>query len=224
MNKKSDNSLIISYLTLRRSIGWLGILLPIFLMVYCFTVCNCSMVQDSISQYYHTFSGDMFVGVICAIAVFLFAYNGYDIKDSVACKLAALFAIGVVVFPTLPESVSNCYNPSNLLFPFSQTLHLIFAALFFLTLASISIFLFTMTDEKNINPRKRARNWIYYICGFIMVACLLLIAVYWLLIQKKFPEVENWRPVFWLETIALIAFGVSWLTKGEVIYKDIEVA
>jgi hypothetical protein len=26
--------------------------------------------------------------------------------------------------------------------------------------------------------------------------------------------------VFWAETIALVAFGVSWLTKGEAIYPD----
>lgn len=224
MNKKSDNTLIISYLTLRRSIGWLGVLLPFFLMFYCFTVCRCSIVQDSISQYYHTFSGDMFVGILCAIAVFLFSYNGYETKDSVVCKMAALFAIGVIAFPTLPESASNCFNPSTLLFPFSQTMHLIFAALFFLTLAGISIFLFTMTDQSKMTQRKKVRNRIYYICGIIMIICLALIAIYWLFIQKKYPEVENLRPVFWLETIALIAFGVSWLTKGEMIYRDVEEA
>jgi hypothetical protein len=27
-------------------------------------------------------------------------------------------------------------------------------------------------------------------------------------------------PVFWLESLAVVAFGVSWLTKGEMILKD----
>jgi hypothetical protein len=32
--------------------------------------------------------------------------------------------------------------------------------------------------------------------------------------------VEELAPNFWLEGIAFIAFGVSWLTKGEVILMD----
>jgi hypothetical protein len=28
------------------------------------------------------------------------------------------------------------------------------------------------------------------------------------------------NPVFWLESLAVEAFGVSWLTKGETILKD----
>jgi hypothetical protein len=28
------------------------------------------------------------------------------------------------------------------------------------------------------------------------------------------------KPVFWLEWIALVAFGVSWLVKGKAILKD----
>lgn len=28
------------------------------------------------------------------------------------------------------------------------------------------------------------------------------------------------KPVFWLETVALLAFGTSWLVKGELVLKD----
>jgi len=28
------------------------------------------------------------------------------------------------------------------------------------------------------------------------------------------------NPVFWLETITIEAFGISWLTKGQAILKD----
>jgi len=28
-------------------------------------------------------------------------------------------------------------------------------------------------------------------------------------------------PVFWLETAAVLAFGISWLTKGEAILADV---
>jgi hypothetical protein len=32
--------------------------------------------------------------------------------------------------------------------------------------------------------------------------------------------VQALHPVFWLESTAVIAFGVAWLTKGEMILKD----
>jgi hypothetical protein len=34
------------------------------------------------------------------------------------------------------------------------------------------------------------------------------------------PLVERLTPVFWLESVAVVAFGVSWLVKGETILKD----
>ena len=34
--------------------------------------------------------------------------------------------------------------------------------------------------------------------------------------------VDSLAPIFWLESLAVVAFGVSWLTKGEAILKDEE--
>ena len=44
------------------------------------------------------------------------------------------------------------------------------------------------------------------------------------LIDHRFRggRVEQLAPRFWLEAIAIVAFGVSWLTKGEAILKDQE--
>jgi hypothetical protein len=52
---------------------------------------------------------------------------------------------------------------------------------------------------------------LYRLCGRFVVACILIMIV------QKFAGVfpTTMRPVFWLETIALLAFGISWLTKGE---------
>jgi hypothetical protein len=38
--------------------------------------------------------------------------------------------------------------------------------------------------------------------------------------DKGLFPLTAFNPVFWLETIAILAFGVSWLTKGEAILKD----
>jgi hypothetical protein len=50
-----------------------------------------------------------------------------------------------------------------------------------------------------------------------MIICLIAIAIYMNFIQNDNSQSSF---VFWAETIALVAFGVSWLTKGEAIYPD----
>jgi len=53
-----------------------------------------------------------------------------------------------------------------------------------------------------------------------MAICVLLIAVYYLLPNDVASLLKRYDPVFWLETIAILALGISWLTKGEAILKD----
>jgi hypothetical protein len=103
-------------------------------------------------------------------------------------------------------------------------IHLTFAALFFLTLIFFSLYLFTKTskDKKGhpVTPKKRQRNVIYIVCGVTMAVCILLIGIYQFLPESAKSPLRPFDPIFWLETIAIIAFGVSWLVKGETILKD----
>lgn len=78
---------------------------------------------------------DVFVGSLCAIAVFLISYRGPQRVDDIAGKLACAFAIGVALFPTAPDADSTA--PQEL----AGRLHDLFAALFFLTLAYFSLVL-----------------------------------------------------------------------------------
>lgn len=218
----ANNSLLISFLTLRRTIGYLGIGLPLILVAGSVIIANCEQVQPSISAYYHTAMRDIFVAVISMIAIFLFTYKGYDQYDKVSCKLASIFAMGVALFPTGIEELGFCvvnYDlaASNELI---GQLHLVFACCFFLTISYISIGLFTKSNKKTLSIPKQRRNLIYRIAGYLIIACLVAIAIYWWVILDLFPGSENLRLVFFLETIALIAFGVSWLIKGQFILKD----
>jgi amino acid transporter len=96
--------------------------------------------------------------------------------------------------------------------------HLTFAALLFLTLAFFSLFLFTKSKKgESPTPEKLIRNKIYIICGITIILCIISIAIYKLFIQTANPISAF---VFWAETIALIAFGTSWLTKGETLFPD----
>ncbi|MNR67482.1 hypothetical protein D3C85_1915110 [compost metagenome] len=52
-----------------------------------------------------------------------------------------------------------------------------------------------------------------------MLGCLVLMAVYFFVPGLK-EKLGYYRPVTIFETIALWAFGVSWLTKSEAILAD----
>jgi hypothetical protein len=156
---------------------------------------------------------DVFVGSLCAIAVFLMSYRGYERKDDIAGDLACVFALGVALFPTTPDV--NITPRDNII----GALHLLFAAGFFLTLAFFSLVLFRKTDPTRAPTRgKLKRNAVYTLCGYTILVCLAFIVVVAFLSSDS--PVKRLDPVFWFEAAAIVAFGVSWLTKGEAILKD----
>jgi len=195
-----------SYLALRKAVGWIGILIPFTMVLGMFLLFDGKTIQQSISHYYHTGMRDVLVGAICAIALFMFYYRGYDKWDDWTGNLTGLFALGVAWFPTVETGPNNWVG----------SVHFYCAGLFFLTLAGISLFLFT---KKSWNPtrRKLTRNIIYIICGVVIIVCLIAIQIYFHFINDNKSESTF---VFWTETVALIAFGVSWLTKGGTLYPD----
>lgn len=213
--------LVISYLGLRKAIGILGVALPFALALGNILLralgiqssVHGPVIEDSISSYYYTDLRNIFVGSMCAIGVFLISYRGYDRRDARAGRFAFICAIGVALFPTSPLPVAT---PNQTLI---GGVHLTFAALLFLTLSYFSLKLFTKTDpNKPPTRQKQQRNVVYRVSGYIMLACIALIVVAALPPIKAM--VEQLAPRFWLEAIAIVAFGISWLTKGEAILKD----
>ena len=219
-----ENSiLVISYLDLRMAIGIIGFVLPFVLpfgqiLLHALGIrssLQTPVIENSISSYYQTDMRNIFVGSMCAIGVFLMSYRGYDRRDARAGRFAFVCAIGVALFPTSPLPVAT---PDEKLI---GGVHLTFAALLFLTLAYVSLKLFTQTDPNKAPTRQKLqRNKVYRVSGYVMLACIALIVVAALPPIKAM--VEQLSPRFWLEAIAIVAFGVSWLTKGEAILKDQE--
>jgi hypothetical protein len=211
---ESQRSLIFSYLTLRKTIGLLGMAFPFILSLGALILFETGL-QKSISSYYHTGMRDVFVGILCVIGFFLFSYRGYKRADDIAGDLACVFAIGVALFPTTLDRATSGGTD------FIGYIHLTFAALFFMTLIYFSLCLFTKTDPgKQPSRRKLLRNKVYRACGYAMSLCIILIVIYSLLPNEAASQVGVYKPVFWLEAIAIFAFGISWLTKGEAILKD----
>ena len=211
MNQQSgpQDPLVISYLALRKAVGIIGCGLP-FVLIFGKMLLLGPGIQCTVSDYYYTDMGNVFVGSLCAIGVFLISCRGYDWRDEIAGRVACVFAVGVALFPTNP-----CAGGTSLI----GYLHLTFAALLFLTLAYFSLALFTETDpDKTPTPQKLQRNIVYRVCGYTILLCILFIAVIKLTPLKSL--LERLTPVFWLESLAIISFGVSWLTKGETILKD----
>lgn len=217
---KTENPQLISYNTLRRIIGILGFAFPIVLSVGAILFGGCDCIQKSISIYYHTIMHNLFVGILSAIGLFLFTYKGYEKKDAIAGNLAGIFAFGVAYFPcSITGPFTNCL-PTPLDTGILFTIHLISAALLFITLAYFSICLFTKSHGQ-ITKMKIKRNSLYRTCGFIMLSCIALIGVIALLNHFGiWLGLKKLHYIFWLESIALWAFGISWLVKGRTFLKD----
>jgi len=213
-----NKSLIISFLTMRRLIGILGIALPI-VVVLGGLMQSQPVVQGSVSGYYYTSMRDIFVGSLCAVSLFLMSYRGYEKIDGVVAKMGGAFALGMVIFPTSMFSgkvvkVGTFLIDDNI----SGYIHLIFAALFFLTLSFNSIFLFTRRHPGPMGRAKRHRNIIYRTCGIIMFMSMGCIIIYMIFLRNT--SLARINLVLILETVALMAFGVSWLVKGNTLFKD----
>ena len=216
--KKERASLIISYLAMRRLIGILGAALPILVIVGDL-VQTGRILQGSISGYYYSNMRDVFVGILSGVGLFLISYKGYETIDSVVCKVSGVCAFGIIVFPTAMGAgrimrVGLFLVNDNI----SEYLHLGFSAVFFLALAFNSMFLFTRRNVGGDVGQKARRNLIYQICGSGMVFTISFLTCYTIFLRHTFFAKSN--PVLFLETMASMAFGVSWLVKGNTLFKD----
>jgi len=205
----AERSLALSYLGIRRAIGVIGTSLPFVLLIGAWALDGVG-VQGSISDYYYTVMRNVFVGSMVANGVFFLSYR-YARVDTALASLIGVAAIGVALFPTTPVDPTPGESAVG-------AVHFACATVFFLTLAGYSYFIFTKTDpSRPMTPEKKKRNVVYRISGIAILVCLALIALINFLPTTSIADLQ---PVFWLETVASVAFGVSWLVKGETLLKD----
>ncbi len=214
---KTDPS-IISFLTIRRAVGILGILLPIVSILGVYLFDHSTQIQNSISHYYYTIMGNYFVGTLCAVALFLYTYKGYDNRDYYTARIGAICAMLVAFFPTDSDPTSTCqffFTPRASSYSY---IHFTAAAILFCSFAYFSLFLFTETNKKGDEGRKKImRNRIYITCGIVILLSIVGIALY-----NFVPGLDHqwafFKPVLFFESTALFAFGFSWLVKGETLF------
>jgi len=213
-NNKPD-PLLISFMTLRKMVGFLGVSIPAVMIAGTFIIGGCTHIQNSISHYYYTVMGDVFVGFLISTGIFLICYKGYDLKDNIASFLAGISILCVALFPTSQNEDAGCVIRTLSNIPLRANVHYISAALFYLILSYMSLFLFTKSAGIK-TKQKIARNRVYRVCGVMILVVLLLI-----FLEDYIPGLDkSLKPTFWLEWVANLSYGISWLIKGEFFLKD----
>ncbi|REG98593.1 hypothetical protein [Flavobacterium aquicola] len=225
---EDDNTIwLTNSLTLRKIIGIMGMALPLLLFGFLYLDNGLQYPLESISHYYYTRVGSIFVIVLSLLAFFLIVYKGKEPADFYISLSAGIFALLAVLFPT-SNITDICGDPAKkyavTILPISNFrlyFHYTAAALFFLCLSYMSFFLFTKSDKSasKRGTQKKIRNRIYRVCGVLMLlALIVLLAGSFKIIPpscfKTFPL------TFWMETLAIESFGFAWLVKGETLFKD----
>jgi hypothetical protein len=209
---------------LKLIVGTLGMALPVVVIIWGLFLSGWPP-QNSLSDYYSLRTRDAFVGILFVIGWILFAYSGYEKMDSIAGKLACVFAMGVAIFPNSGKG-------------WERIVHFSSAACLFLLLSFFSLYLFTKTKSspqgfkrtmtsfrfKAARPgellkrEKKNRNRAYIVCGLVILVCIALVGLYNLLWQDTI--ISYFKPVLVLETLMIWAFGFAWFVKGETFWKD----
>lgn len=216
--KSSERNAVQTFRRIRKAVGWLGISLPISLFLLSLIPIFKTNVQNSISYYYYTNLREVMTGTLCAVSLFLIRYKSSENTifwrdDNTMTNIAGIMALGVALFPTNPQSCSEkIYTLIPICLKYLGWLHYFFAASFFLILAEISIAVFTIGQKKSkkIPISYLNKNNIYWACGISIFAFTIMIFV--CVIYNFFPH-----DILIFESLALWAFGISWLVKGRVL-------
>ena len=163
--------------------------------------------------------------MVSLLAIFLLVYKGEEPVDFYISSAAGIFALVLILFPTSNISDICCdaarkYSVTVLKkSDFRVNLHYISAAIFLLSLAYMSLFLFTKSNKiPSQRPRdKKIRNRIFRTCGVIMALAVLVIFLRLVKIINA-DQYDNNHLTFWMESIAVESFGVPWLVKGKLFF------
>lgn len=245
MKPENDNH-VVSYLTLRRWIGILGIGLPwacwianaiangldllnnprFAILGPVSSYESVGNLKSSISHFYYTVSAPLFIGILVTVAIFLFCYTGYQpkptdkwrwITDKLVSTVAGISALGIVIFPT-----SSKEPIQDNLFVFTTTelvgwIHYGSAALFLIMMATFCLVNFRRRNKEG-DFGKGDHDLLYRWCGWIILGSIGIVFVYGFLLDD-YLEI-NFPITFLFEAVALTAFGTAWLVKGRITDAD----
>jgi len=205
---------------LRNTIGILGMLLPVlslfFILVFGRDV-HFPDVLDSISATHYSNAYLLFEGLVFGTGLFLLHYSGYNLADRILSIIAGIGALTLTLFPTRMGGATH-RNFLMIDADIANIIHGIGAFAFFAALFVIITFQFPKSNKTSTElqgTQKAKRNTLYRICGIVMAVFLILgFGLAW---YASIPYT-----IFIGEGLALWAFGIAWLTKGGLFFKDKE--
>ncbi|WP_298548770.1 hypothetical protein [uncultured Aquimarina sp.] len=214
-----------SMYSLRKTIGILGLALPILLLV------AHQELLSSMSHYYYTAGGVFFILILSAFGLILINYRGYPKKDGesfsdrLITTVAGICILITVLVPTKSENPLGTlfFTDTPYLFGHQSnsllgTIHLLSAASFFFLLGYMSFYKFVLNHEASSSKNKLFRR-----SGIIVWASVGVLIVIFAIEKLLGINMDEILPAytFWLEWVAVYAFAVAWLVKGR-IDKDIQ--
>jgi len=196
----------------RQIIGMVGLALPVLLPLITWALPNDAATglhaENSISGYFYTSAVFAFVGLLIALALYLFAYRGYanewqkwDRRVAITAGIAAML---VAAIPTTAPSPAQ-----RLLYwkDWFVDVHYGAAALLFTMFAVFSLYLFTRQDPSSPKAEDKSwRNKSYYALG-----ALIVVGMVWAFVAGR-----QGKPIFAAESLSLVSFAASWLLKGSI--------
>jgi hypothetical protein len=229
VSKSSAIPQIIDAKTLLKIVGAIAFLLPFILILFSSFLNEKEIFRPSISDYVYSDVSVAFIGCLSAVSMYFFAYVGYDtsneeklnakflgkLSDQNIATIIAIFAAFVAIFPTTPLDPNDQDN-------IIAGVHFLSASLFLLLLAYMSIARFTKSSSQRealVGTMKGKRNIVYRIAGWVMVASVGIMAIYFIATTQATKDQFKYIILIG-ETICLFAFGIAWIVKGELVMKD----
>ncbi len=219
-----------SYLWLRLTIGGIGLLLPVALILFVDVFeGNNPATRGSFSAYYWTGARDIFVSALCVIGVFLIGYKfragiGTAARESRISTIAGVAAILVAWFPTArpaatPDGTVVALTPlqRGLSENSVSTIHYVSAIVFIAMLAYIVFHFAAAEGPATTRPaaeiatqRFTPRQWqiFHQVCG---ASIILAVGGFGLI---KLTDGPDRYALFVVELISTVAFSASWFAKG----------
>lgn len=211
--QSDTHRLAVSFLGIRRGFGLIGMMLPIVLGPIGY-LCFGIEIQDNMSSYYHTPLRDVFVGILCAMGVFLYCYQGYNGFENWTGNVAGAAAFGVALFP-LEKNVDPLFQSSV-----SGLVHTVSGGVFFLCLAIYSLFHFPIRNRSS-KPKERSdhviSNIALYSSGLVLVFLMVCMGLYLMTYGSWKSYFNDLNLLFWMEWLAVWAFSSAWLVKGKLL-------
>jgi hypothetical protein len=192
-----------SYVFMRFAIGVLGVLLPpLLVLLEPLLFGGQPFPRGSLSAYYYSGVRELFVGLLCAIGVFLVIYKVVDrTREARVSTYAGIAAIVVALFPTGKPGAGVPSTPLQVLLGERtvESIHFAAATVFILLLALMSYY---------FGKHRPAERTLHYTCAAAILLALALAGLTGL-------TGEPGRGILVAEWAAVWAFAFSWLRTVE---------